>query len=126
MPSSASPPAAPSPAAPDLPAHPASPNSWRLRPATPADVPAPGALYASCARTLCPGCYTPELAAAWASFGADRAGLAEDVRKAASGLLMPWLYLALIRNGWASVDDMPLGFSGVADCGEVETLYAPP
>lgn len=45
----------------------------------PDDVPALAALYANCARTLGPGCYSPEQVAAWTSFGADLAGFASYV-----------------------------------------------
>ena len=64
MPCSASYPVAPITAVTDAPAQLTSSSPWRLRPATPADVPALAALYATTARTLGPGCYTPEQVAA--------------------------------------------------------------
>ena len=125
MPCSASQPAAPNSAAPEAPVDPAPPSPWRLRLATPADVPALAALYATCARTLGHGSYTPEQVAAWASFGADLAGFAGYVLKADT-----WVVVAAPGLGtdpqWEPADAAPLGFSGIDDCGEVKSLYVRP
>ena len=126
MPCSASLPAALIPAAPGAPADPARLSPGRLRPATPADVPALAALYATCARTLGPGCYMPEQVVAWASFGADLAGFADYVLKADT-----WVAVAAAGPG---VDPqqgepagvVPMGSSGVDDGGEVKSLYMRP
>ena len=79
MPCIASQSADPIPAVPEAQAYLTSPSRWRLRPATPDDVPALAALYANCARMLGPGCYSPEQVAAWASVGDDLAGFADYV-----------------------------------------------
>ena len=105
---------------------PASPSPWRLRPATPADVPALAALYAHCARSLGPACYTPEQVAAWASFGADLAGFADYVLRADT-----WVAVAATGPGDDPLSGnpdgaAPLGFSGVDDGGEVKSLYVRP
>ena len=126
MPCSVSPPVAPIPAAPEAPAHLASPSPWRLRPATPDDVPALAALYANCARTLGPGCYSPEQVAAWASFGADLVGFADYVLGADT-----WVAVAAAGLGVDALPGdpdgaAPLGFSGVDDGGEVKSLYVRP
>lgn len=110
-------------AAPEAPAQSASPSPWRLRPATSADVPALAALYAHCARSLGPACYTPEQVVAWASFGADLAGFADYVLRADTwvGAAVPWLGACPLNGD--SDGAAPLGFCGVDDGGEVKSLY---
>ena len=126
MPCSVSHLADPIPAVPGALAQPASPSPWRLRPATPEDVPALAALYANCARTLGPGCYSPEQVAAWASFGDDLAGFADYVLKVDT-----WVAVAAAGLGVDALSGdpdgaAPLGFSGVDDSGEVKSLYVRP
>ena len=126
MPCSVSHLADPIPAVPGALAQPASPSPWRLRPATPEDVPALAALYANCARTLGPGCYSPEQVAAWASFGDDLAGFADYVLGADT-----WVAVAAAGLGVDALPGdpdgaAPLGFSGVDDGGEVKSLYVRP
>ena len=126
MPCSVSPPVAPITAVPGALAHLASPSPWRLRPATLEDLPALAALYANCARTLGPGCYSPEQVAAWASFGDDLAGFADYVLKADT-----WVAVAVPGLGVDALPGdpdgaAPLGFSGVDDSGEVKSLYVRP
>lgn len=126
MPCIASQSADPIPAVPEAPAYLTSPSPWRLRPTTPDDVPALAALYANCARTLGPGCYSPEQVAAWASFGDDLAGFADYVLKADT-----WVVVAATGLGADALPGdpdgaAPLGFSGVDDSGEVKSLYLRP
>ena len=126
MPHSASQPAALIPDAPEAPAAPASSSPWHLRVATPADVPALAALYANCARTLGPSCYTPEQVAAWASFGADLAGFADYVLKADTWLAVAATWFGIDQQHRDPAGAAPLGFSGVDDSGEVKSLYVRP
>ena len=131
MPRSASPPAAPAPGAParavpDAPTPLASPSPWHLRPATPADVPALAALYASCARTLGPSRYTPEQVAVWASFGADLAGFTDYVLKADTWVAVVAAGSRVDLQQGPPAGVAPLGFSGVDDGGEVNSLYVRP
>ena len=126
MPCSASPPVAPIPATPEAQAQPASPSPWRLRPATLDDVPALAALYANCARTLGPGCYSPEQVAAWASFGADLAGFADYVLGADTWVAVTGAGLGVDALPGDPDGAAPLGFSGVDDGAEVKSLYVRP
>ena len=114
----------PDPAAPATPPATTGAPAWRLRPATPADVPALAALYADTARGVGEWCYTPQQVAAWASFGQDLPGFADYVLKADT-----WLAEAQPGPGQAAGErdaQAPLGFSGIDPAGEVKSLYVRP
>jgi putative acetyltransferase len=84
---------------------------WHLRPANEADVPVLAALYADTARTLGPGCYTPQQVAAWARFAADGPAFHAYVTGATT-----WI-------AQQAAGAVVLGFCGVDDSGEVRSLY---
>jgi putative acetyltransferase len=88
-------------------------GEFSLRPAAATDVAALAALYASAARVMGPGCYSPEQVAAWASFGQDKPAFRAYVLEA---------------DTWVAVDAAGclLGFSGIGASGEVHSLYVHP
>ena len=84
--------------------------TWAVRRAGAADVAALADLYATSARTLGPLVYTPAQVDAWAGFGRDTPRFRDVVLGATT-----WLA--------ADADGAALGFCGVADHGEVRSLY---
>jgi putative acetyltransferase len=87
-------------------------DSFTLRPAAAADVPALAALYAQCAHTLGPLVYSEAQVAAWVRFGADTPAFRSYILDATT---------------WVLQDaDGPAGFCGVGSGGEVHSLYVRP
>ena len=99
------------------------PFDWR--PAVAADVPALAALYRACAAQLGPRVYTPEQAAAWASFADDEPGFRRYVLDADT-----WVAEGVHADaGTGAGIPGVLGFCGVdaeGDLREVHSLYVAP